>query len=100
MGLRFLRRLGTNKKPIILRVQSQKRAEELVVICSDHRWQFIIGIEPDKPENIEDLEKMIRRCDNTSQTPAARYRPVSGNDYCPCGSGMKFKKCCGQKSMV
>jgi uncharacterized protein YecA (UPF0149 family) len=24
----------------------------------------------------------------------ARHPPrVSGNDYCPCGSGLKFKKC-------
>jgi hypothetical protein len=26
---------------------------------------------------------------------AASDRSVSGNDYCPCGSGKKFKKCCG-----
>ncbi|MEI7879708.1 MAG: SEC-C metal-binding domain-containing protein [bacterium] len=23
---------------------------------------------------------------------------MSGNDYCPCGSGKKFKKCCGMIS--
>lgn len=25
----------------------------------------------------------------------ASARPPSGNDYCSCGSGKKFKKCCG-----
>ncbi len=24
--------------------------------------------------------------------------PISRNDPCPCGSGLKFKKCCLQKS--
>lgn len=32
-----------------------------------------------------------------SRTPARRDAPkVSRNDPCPCGSGRKFKKCCGQ----
>ncbi|MBR3644506.1 MAG: SEC-C domain-containing protein, partial [Parasporobacterium sp.] len=25
-----------------------------------------------------------------------RYRKVSRNDPCPCGSGMKFKNCCSR----
>lgn len=37
---------------------------------------------------------------NTGKQPAgpsktSSDRPISGNDYCPCGSGKKFKKCCG-----
>jgi len=38
---------------------------------------------------------------NTGKQPAGRLSkmasdpPISGNDYCPCGSGKKFKKCCG-----
>jgi preprotein translocase subunit SecA len=33
----------------------------------------------------------------TSQNPAAKQAPKVGrNDPCPCGSGKKFKKCCGK----
>ncbi|WP_460314879.1 SEC-C metal-binding domain-containing protein [Aliiglaciecola aliphaticivorans] len=40
-------------------------------------------------------------CSNTSccapQTPVKRDLPKVGrNDACPCDSGRKFKKCCGQ----
>lgn len=27
-----------------------------------------------------------------------RQRPVGRNELCPCGSGMKFKKCCLDKA--
>jgi hypothetical protein len=33
----------------------------------------------------------------TSRRATTPGRRVSRNDYCPCGSGLKFKKCCMQK---
>ncbi len=87
-------RLGTHKHPAILRVRSASRAEELLYVCQDHAWQVIVGVEPEEPEDISDLEKLLR--DVRPNANAARPAPrVSGNDYCPCGSGKKFKKCCG-----
>lgn len=29
--------------------------------------------------------------------PVSRAAKVGRNDPCPCGSGKKFKKCCGRK---
>ena len=31
----------------------------------------------------------------TPRTPARREAQPERNDPCPCGSGKKFKKCCG-----
>lgn len=39
-----------------------------------------------------------RRTDASPTLPRARFRPaakVGRNDACPCGSGRKYKKCCG-----
>jgi uncharacterized protein len=36
-----------------------------------------------------------RRDDAPSIAPAARPQKVGRNDPCPCGSGKKFKRCCG-----
>ncbi|WP_211365126.1 SEC-C metal-binding domain-containing protein [Rhodovulum strictum] len=36
-------------------------------------------------------------CDRRGQ-PARRAK-VGRNDPCPCGSGRKFKKCCGQETV-
>ncbi|TWT43988.1 hypothetical protein RAS1_03920 [Phycisphaerae bacterium RAS1] len=33
----------------------------------------------------------------TPVEPAKAARPIGRNDACPCGSGKKFKKCCGAK---
>jgi SWIM/SEC-C metal-binding protein len=89
-------KLGTKKRPAIVRVQTEARAGEILRICNANGWQVIVGIEPDKTEDIADVQHLM----NTpvlAPAPTTRLRPVRGNDYCPCGSGRKFKHCCGVK---
>ncbi len=87
-------KLGTHKRPAIVRVRSVSRAEDIVALCNNHGWQVIVGVEPDKPEDTSDLEKLLGGGGETASTP--RLTPAIGrNDSCPCGSGKKFKKCCG-----
>ncbi|MEI2992204.1 MAG: SEC-C metal-binding domain-containing protein [Blautia faecicola] len=31
------------------------------------------------------------------QQPIVKEKKVYPNDLCPCGSGKKYKKCCGRK---
>ncbi|MDA3822508.1 MAG: hypothetical protein PF450_07880, partial [Bacteroidales bacterium] len=52
-------KLGTEKKPAIVRVQNEHRGEEIASIFVKNGWKFILGIEPDKPEDISDLEKLL-----------------------------------------
>jgi SWIM/SEC-C metal-binding protein len=89
-------KLGTKKRPAIVHVETEARAGEIVELCDSRGWQVIVGIEPDKPEDISDVQKLMHRS-VPSPRPAERVRPISGNDYCPCGSGLKFKKCCMPK---
>lgn len=35
----------------------------------------------------------------TSKTPAVKPQKIYPNDPCPCGSGKKYKKCCGRGSL-
>ena len=84
-------KLGTDKRPAVVRVQSLERAEEILSICNEHGWQAIVGIEPDKPEDISDVERLL----NPSEPVKAQVR-VGRNEPCPCGSGKKYKKCCGR----
>ncbi len=87
-------KLGTSKRPAVVRVESAERGEEIVALCTDHGWQVIVGVEPDEPEDISDVEKLLRQAGKSAVKPQAAPR-VSANDYCPCGSGKKFKNCCG-----
>ena len=82
-------KLGTKTHPIIVRVQSDDRAQYVAETCRQHGWQYIIGFETDKPEDISDLERML------NPTVPARSSKIDRNGPCPCGSGKKYKKCCG-----
>lgn len=87
-------KLGSPTRPAIVRVRSEARGEEIVSLCTEHGWQVIAGVEPDKPEDISDVEELLRGAQETVSPPRSAPR-VGPNDYCPCGSGKKFKKCCG-----
>ncbi len=84
-------KLGSKDRPIVVRVQTQERAGEIAAICDEHHWYFIAGLEPDKPEDLTDLENAL------NAPPPIRAGATPGrNDPCPCGSGKKYKKCCGK----
>jgi SWIM/SEC-C metal-binding protein len=84
-------KLGSKKKPIVVRVQTQEKAAEIAAICDEHGWHFIAGIEPDEEEDVSDLESAL----NPTGPVRAETKPRR-NDPCPCGSGKKYKKCCGR----
>ena len=83
-------KLGTHERPAVLRVSSMERANEVMAIAEHNGWKAIVGIEPDQPENIVDLDTLMR-----NHVPIRREQKIGRNDPCSCGSGRKFKKCCG-----
>lgn len=83
-------KLGTQGHPAIVRVQTEERAQEILERCGAHGIQVIIGLEPDKPEDISDVERAI-----SPPEPARVASKVGRNDPCPCGSGQKSKRCHG-----
>src|SRR5437763_8614306 len=72
--------------------------------------KLVFDAMPDPPEGPRD-----RAIHTSEPAPAPQQRPVrpiavpnshicpepkiGRNDYCPCGSGLKFKKCCLNKSI-
>ena len=87
-------KLGTDKRPIIAHVHSDEKARYVAEKCAEHGWHYIIGFEPDKPEDISDLEKML------NPPKPSVSKKVGRNEPCPCGSGKKFKKCCGTTGVL
>lgn len=86
--------LGTKKQPLILRVQSMEKAEEISAFCKMRGWHFMIGIEPNEPEDLADLKQKL-------SPPTVQYEDekIGRNETCPCGSGKKYKKCCLQENL-
>ncbi|RLB85396.1 MAG: hypothetical protein DRH26_18335 [Deltaproteobacteria bacterium] len=81
-------KLGSKKRPIVVQVHTDGMAKYVAETCTKHGWHYIIGFEPDKPEDISDLEKLL----NPPQL--LKSDKIGRNDPCPCGSGKKYKKCC------
>ncbi|MBW1606538.1 MAG: SEC-C domain-containing protein [Deltaproteobacteria bacterium] len=84
-------KLGTEKNPAVVRVQTEERMKEVASIFEENGWQYTIGLEPDKPEDITDLERLLN-----PPKPQVSEKKAGRNDPCPCGSGIKHKKCCGK----
>ncbi len=84
-------KLGTEKNPAIVRVPTEKRMKEVASIFEKNGWKHTIGLEPDEPEDISDLDILL----NPPKTIIAAQK-VGRNDPCICGSGRKYKKCCGE----
>jgi SWIM/SEC-C metal-binding protein len=84
-------KLGTEKKPAVVNVKTEERLKEVSSIFEEKGWKYTIGLEPDKPEGITDLEILL----NTPK-PKTAEKKVGRNEPCPCGSGNKYKRCCGK----
>ncbi len=84
------KKLGSSDHPAVVRVRTTEKAEEILAVCTENDWIVIVGVEPDEPENIADFEKLLN-----PPTPSRNLVKVGRNDPCPCGSGRKYKKCCG-----
>ena len=84
-------KLGTEKRPAVVNVQTEERLKEVASIFEKNGWKYTIGLEPDKPEDITDLEILLN-----PPKPKIAEKKVGRNEPCPCGSGKKYKKCCGK----
>ena len=84
-------KLGTEKKPIRVRVQTEERMKEIALLCEEHGWKFIIGLEPDEPEDFSDMDRLLH-----PSVPKMSENKIGRNEPRPCGSGKKYKKCRGK----
>ena len=84
-------KLGTQKNPAHVNVQTKKRVKELESVFEENGWKGLIELDPDKPEDTNDLELLL----NPPKTTIAQNK-VGRNEPCPCESGKKYKKCCGK----
>jgi SWIM/SEC-C metal-binding protein len=95
-------KLGSKKRPITVRVQSEEKAMYIAEKCTENGWTFLIGLEEDETEDITDFERMVNP--SASIPPRQINQPIQStkierNTPCPCGSGKKYKKCCGANTL-
>ena len=84
-------KLGTEKNPAVVTVQTEKRFKEVTSVFEGKGWSYRIELEPDKPEDISDLTRLLN-----PPKPTIVGKKVGRNEPCPCGSGKKYKNCCSE----
>lgn len=58
-GTKKTGKLGTEKNPATVNVQSKARFEEVSSIFKAHGWNYRIGLEPEKPEEVSALNRLL-----------------------------------------
>ncbi|ANG61374.1 zinc chelation protein SecC [Marinobacterium aestuarii] len=81
---------GTEDSPLALSVQNEARKAEVEAMLLEHQLIATIRVDAEADENIADMLSLI----NTPKTVSLDAKP-NRNDPCSCGSGVKYKKCCG-----
>ena len=89
-GAQKTARLGTEKNPAVVSVQSEARFKEVTSTFEERGWKYRIGLEPEKPEDVSDLNRLLNPL-----KPKIAEKKVGRNEPCPCESGRKSKNCCG-----
>ena len=84
-------KLGTEKNPAVVTVQTEKRRKEVTAAFEKNGWKYKINVDPGKPEDVADLTRLLN-----PPKPTIAEKKIGRNDPCTCGSGKKFKNCCGQ----
>ena len=84
-------KLGTEKNPAVVHVKTKKRMKEIESIFKKNDWKYTIEVDRKKPEDITDLEILLNW-----PKPTKVEEKVGRNEPCSCGSGKKYKKCCGK----
>jgi uncharacterized protein len=67
-------------------------SESVFIELRDH---YLSRMRPPVPEARSSRQTYVAHIPNDARPPAAAAK-VGRNDLCPCGSGKKFKKCCGK----
>jgi len=82
---------GTEKKPVSVRVQTEERSKEIQKLCTERGWMCTVSVDPESPEDTVALDRLLN-----PPKPVHAEKRVGRNDPCPCGSGRKYKQCCGK----
>jgi len=82
---------NTNRKQVI---GSGMTFKEAAADDSQIGGSSLGGSEPEMPGNLPEAAQVPPR--EQRKEPVTKEATVGRNDPCPCGSGLKYKKCCGK----
>lgn len=87
-----VKKSGSRKYPLALVVTSEARKQEVEALVAKAQLHADIRLDTSEGavESIGELTAILHK-----GAPVTQSKVPSRNDPCSCGSGLKFKKCCG-----
>ena len=95
-----LRALGQQDPVIAYKMEGFDMFDDMIKHIQEDtvRYLFNITIEqqPKERKSIVDVDTLEAPADKADNSPVVKEKTVGRNELCPCGSGKKFKHCCGK----
>lgn len=95
-----LRALGQQDPVIAYKMEGFDMFDDMVKHIQEDtvRYLFNITIEqqPKERKSVVDVDTLASPSDLADKSPVVKEKTVGRNEPCPCGSGKKFKHCCGK----
>jgi preprotein translocase subunit SecA len=96
-----LRAYAQQDPVVAFRMESYDMFDEMTATIRENTVQMMLTIMPRRQQDVE--RKAVAKVTATStggddtvkQEPVRKGSKIGPNDPCPCGSGKKYKKCCG-----
>ena len=96
-----LRSYAQQDPVVAFRMESYDMFDEMTATIRENTVRMLLTVMPRRREDVE--RKAVAKVTATSsggddtvkQAPVRKAGKIGPNDPCPCGSGKKYKKCCG-----
>lgn len=91
-----LRAYGQQDPVIAYQVEGYDMFQELIKNIKEDTIRFIYHVsESNMPKREKVAEETATNQEQGARKPVVKEEKIGRNDLCPCGSGKKYKKCCG-----
>ncbi len=95
-----LRALGQQDPVIAYKMEGFDMFDDMVKHIQEDTVKYLFNItveqQPKERKSVVDVDKLSSPSDLADNSPVVKERIVGRNESCPCGSGKKFKHCCGK----
>lgn len=99
-----LRSYAQQDPVVAFRIESYDMFDEMTATIRENTVRTLLTAMPRRPEDVQrkEVAKITATSsggdDTVKSSPVRKGKKVGPNDPCPCGSGKKYKKCCGDPS--
>ena len=94
-----LRALGQQDPVIAYKMEGFDMFDEMVDQIRHDTVRYLFGItieqQPKERKQVVDVDNISSSTDDVKK-PVVKEQKIGRNDPCPCGSGKKYKNCCGR----